>query len=151
MSYEQEQAEYKEQLDKVIKRIKELDNIFAKHPALKYKYSSNRDRCNSQEEYLKIILQSNYGDYNTYNDSVYMLEYRLCQHKKSDLEMKLNESKSDRNISKALDYIDGITPKHVSGRVYEVKDGDGCATFCLWFIIIDAIVVFLYYLISGGN
>ena len=35
MSYEQEQAEYKEQLDKVIKRIKELDNIFAKHPALK--------------------------------------------------------------------------------------------------------------------
>lgn len=140
MSYEQEQAEYKKQLDKVVKRIEELDNAFAKHPYLKF--SSNRSfGGNIQEEYLKVILQQNYGDYNTSNDSVYMLEYKLCQ---------LKESKTDRNVLKVLDYIDGITPKHVSGRVYEVKDGKGCGTFCLWFIIIDAIIVFLYYLISGG-
>ena len=150
MSYEQEQAKYKEQLDKVIRRIEELDNAFAKHPDLKY--SSNRGfRGNLQEEYLKMILQQNYGDYNTHNDSVYMLEYKLCQYEKSNLVIKLNESKTDRNISKTLDFIDGIIPRHVSGRVYEVKDGDGCATFCLWFFIIDAIIVFLYFLISGGN
>lgn len=149
MSYEQEQAEYKKQLDKVVKRIEELDNAFAKHPYLKF--SSNRSfGGNIQEEYLKVILQQNYGDYNTSNDSVYMLEYKLCQHKKRDLEIKLKESKTDRNVLKVLDYIDGITPKHVSGRVYEVKDGKGCGTFCLWFIIIDAIIMFLYYLISGG-
>lgn len=79
-----------------------------------------------------------------------MLEYKLCKYRKKELEYKLKESKTDRNVLKTLDFIDSITPRHVSGRVYEVKNGDGCGTFCLWFLVIDAIIVFLYYIISGG-
>ena len=44
-----------------------------------------------------------------------------------------------------------IIPQHVSGRVYKVENGDGCGMFCLWFIVIDVIIVFLWYIISGGN
>ena len=50
-----------------------------------------------------------------------------------------------------IDYIGSITPQHVSGRVYKVENGDGCGKFCLWFLIIDAFIIFLYWIISGGH
>lgn len=147
MNFEQEQAEYRKQLEEVTERLIELENAFIKYPKLKF--SPNGGIGNVQEEYLKMILQQKYGDFSTSGDSVFMLEYKLCIHRQRDLEIKLKESKTDRNILKTLNYIDGIIPEHVSGRVYKV--GDGCGTFCLWFIIIDAIGLFLWYLISGGN
>ena len=150
MSYEQEQAEYKEQLKTISSRISELEHAFMQNPSLKIS-ANGGFTGNAQEEYLKLILQRQYGDFNTNGDSILMLEYKLCQHKKKELEYKLKETKTDRNIIKTLDFIDGITPRHVSGRVYEVKDGDGCGMFCLWFIVIDAIIIFLWYIISGGN
>lgn len=150
MSYEQEQTEYREQLEKINSRISELERAFMQNPSLRIS-SNGGFYGNTQEEYLKLILQKHYGDFNTSGDSVYMLEYKLCKHKKKELEYKLKESKTDRNIIKTLDFIDGITPRHVSGRVYEVKDGDGCGTFCLWFLVVDAIIVFLYYIISGRS
>ena len=53
------------------------------------------------------------------------------------------------NIGKTAEYIASITPQHVSGRVYKVENGDGCGMFCLWFIIINAIIVLIIYLTSG--
>ena len=32
------------------------------------------------------------------------------------------------------------------GRVYKVENGDGCGMFCLWFMIIDAIIIGIIYL-----
>ena len=105
---------------------------------------------NTQEEYLKLILKRQYGDSYTDGNSVFMLEYKLCQHKKKEIEYKLKETKTYRTIIKTLNFVDGITPRHISGRIYKVKDGDGCGMFCLWFIVIDAIIVFLWHIISGG-
>ena len=79
------------------------------------------------------------------------MEYKLCAHRKAELEGKLEQSKFERGATKTLDYIAGITPQHVSGRMYKVEDGDGCGKFCLWFIIIDALIVFIWFLISGGK
>ena len=50
------------------------------------------------------------------------------------------------NIGKTAEYLASITPQHVSGRVYKVENGDGCGMFCLWFMIIDAIIVGIIYL-----
>ena len=50
------------------------------------------------------------------------------------------------NIGKTAEYLASITPQHVSGKVYKVENGDGCGMFCLWFMIIDAIIVGIIYL-----
>ena len=124
MSYEQEQAEYREQLKIISSRISELEHAFKQYPSLKI--SANEGFIgNTQEEYLKLILKRQYGDSNTDGNSVFMLEYKLCQHKKKEIEYKLKETKTYRTIIKTLNFVDGITPRHISGRIYKVKDGDG--------------------------
>ena len=35
--------------------------------------------------------------------------------------------------------------------VYKVENGDGCGMFCIWFLIIDAFIILLYWIISGGH
>ena len=148
MSYEQEQKQYREQLDKVNARIKILESLFLNAPHLKRRYGLNR--VSAQEEYLMMILKHNYGDYSVSDDSIYMLEYKLCQYQKKELEYKLRESRTERNVSKTFDFIDGIIPRHVHGRIYEVKDKDGCGTFSLYFLIIGAIITFIISLFNGG-
>lgn len=157
MSYEQEQAEYRKQLEKIEKRIKELDSVFREYPNLKFSDRKFGGReynvfdLNLNEEYLRSILRDNYGDVSTWDDSVLMLEYKLCKHKKRELEFKLKESKTDRRVYKTLDFIDGIIPRHVSGGKYYVKDGDGCAIFYLWLLVVGAIILFIWYIISEAS
>lgn len=69
----------------------------------------------------------------------------------AELQSKLKESKTSRKISNTLEYIGSITPQHVGGRVYKVENGDGCGMFCIWFLIIDAFIILLYWIISGGH
>lgn len=97
------------------------------------------------------ILKKKYSYYGHYNYSTLYLEFLIFSFRKSELENKLDQSKVGRSVEKTMDFIVGITPQHVSGRIYKVEDGDGCAKFCLWFVIIDSALLFLYWLISGGN
>lgn len=144
MGYEEEQADYRKQLMAVDERIKMLDELFEMQPSLK-KSAHNIFDISPEEEYYKIILRDKFYDTDTNGDSSLMLEYKLCKHMKDELEFKLSETKASRNVLKALNFIEGITPQHVSGRIYEVKDGDGCGTFCLWFMLVDVIIVLLLY------
>ena len=77
------------------------------------------------------------------------VEYKLLEHEKKDIEYKLKETKNQRRANKTLEYLENITPQHVSGRVYKVNDGDAFGTFCLWFCIIGTVIVLIYVLISG--
>lgn len=139
MSYTTEQLEYKKQLEQVNKTLNELNTLLSQHPELKTDYSDN---LTPQKAYYKSILNSH--GISTWYDSELMLESKILTLKKKELEYKLKESKLSRNIDK----ISNMIPQHVSGRVYAVKDGDGCGLFCLLFVIIDAIIVFIIYLFS---
>lgn len=163
MSYESERLELKKELEETNARLDALEKYFELNPQEKFRYSStgvpsNYSKTilsrNRLDEYKRIqyerILQYKYNDYDTSNWSTLYLEYKIFKNKKDELMYKLTESKTQRNISKTVNYIGSITPQHVSGRVYKVENGDGCATFCIWFLIIDALLIFLYYIISGG-
>ena len=131
--------------------LKRFRSLFGERVAVIHSGLSQGQRL---DEYKRIqyerILQYKYNDYDTSNWSTLYLEYKIFKNKKDELMYKLTESKTQRNISKTVNYIGSITPQHVSGRVYKVENGDGCATFCIWFLIIDALLIFLYYIISGG-
>ena len=163
MSYESEQIELKKELEETNARLDALEKYFEQNPQEKFRYSSGKVPSNYSETILsrshldkykrmqyEQILQYKYYDYDTSNWSTLYLEYKILKNKKEELLCKLSESKTQRNISKTVNYIGSITPQHVSGRVYKVENGDGCATFCLWFFIIDALLVLLYCIISGG-
>ena len=150
MSYEAEQEKYREELKTITKRYEFLHSYFENNPNEK----NNREEyswANPQRMQLERILQNQYNDFDTSSYSTLYLEYKICAHRKSELEWKVGQSKLGRGATKTLDYIAGITPQHVSGKIYKVEDGDGCAKFCIWFVIIDALIVFLYFLISGGK
>lgn len=160
MNYEEEQAEYKKQHEQISRRLLILEEMFNENPNLRFRsslYSSKIYRVddryeNARRDVLEAILRNQYGDFSSsFGDSELMLEYKLCIHRKKFLELKIKESKADRKVQKTFDYIDGIIPEHVSGRVYKVKDGDGCAKFCLWFMIIDAIIIFLWWLVTESH
>lgn len=173
MSYENEQEQFAKELERVKSRFETLDNYFKQNPSEKEKrsypygsdYGSNRiDRLLSgaderllfaaedykRQQYVRF-LAAKYNDYGNYNYSALYLEYKICKYRMAELQSKLKESKTSRNISKTVDFIGSIIPQHVSGRVYKVENGDGCGLFCLWFMIIDALIVFLYWIISGGH
>lgn len=150
MSYEAEQEKYREELETITKRYEFLHSYFENNPDEK----NNREEfpwSDPQRIQLERILQNKYNDFNTSSFSKLYLEYKICAHRKAELEAKLEQSKFARGATKTLDYIAGITPQHVSGKIYKVEDGDGCAKFCLWFCLIDALIVFIYFLISGGK
>ena len=151
MSYENEQIEFQKELEQIKARYEVLHEYFELYPNEKNKGIGS---TNVVDDYKRMqyekILQCKYNDYDTYGWSSLYLEYKICKYRKNELEYNLKESKTHRNISKTVDFIGSITPQHVSGRLYKVENGDGCGTFCLWFLIIDAIIIFLYFIISGG-
>jgi len=149
MSYETEQIQYAKELKDVERDFDILDKFLKEHPELKVKQRYGFDIHFDAEEYkYKKILENKYHVFDTYNDSKYMLQYRILKHRKDELEYNLQRSKTSRNIDKAVNYIGSITPQHVSGRMYKVENGAGCGTFCMWFMIIDALIIFICYIIS---
>lgn len=152
MSYESEQKQYAEELEKLTGRYEELKRFFAENPDQKDCKTSylNRTKDYGRMQYEQI-LEKKYFYYDHYKYSTLYLEFLILSFRTSELESKLKQSKVSRGVEKTTDFIGGITPQHVSGRVYKVEDGDGCLKFCLWFIIIDVAIIFLYWLISGGK
>ena len=151
MSYESEQIEFQKELEQIKARYEALDKYFELHPDEKKKgWGANSFGDYTRMQYEQI-LQRKYNDYDIYGWSTLYLEYKVCKYRKNELEYNLKESKTHRKISKTVDYIGSITPQHVSGRIYKVENGDGCGKFCLWFLIIDAFIIFLYWIISGGH
>lgn len=156
MTYEEEQIKYAEELKDVTNAIREFEELFK---------DSNQANARIWEYYTQLnptdARQSSRFEIQQKVITLRQLleeNYRKKVARKKELERLLPQTPSERtkdnlydNIGKAAEYMASITPQHVSGRVYKVENGDGCGMFCLWFIVIDAIIVFLWYIISGGN
>lgn len=151
MTYEDEQIKYAEELKEITFAISRLDEIFEDSSKtdvkiLEYYKKLNPSRfqfSSSFEIQQQISLFRN------------LLEedYRRKTARKKELERLLSQTSAERtkdniknNIGKTAEYLASITPQHVSGRVYKVENGDGCGMFCLWFMIIDAIIIGIIYL-----
>ena len=151
MTYEDEQIKYAEELKEITFAISILDEIFEDSSKtdvkiLEYYKQLNPSRfqfSSSFEIQQQISLFRN------------LLEedYRRKTARKKELERLLSQTSAERtkdniknNIGKTAEYLASITPQHVSGRVYKVENGDGCGMFCLWFMIIDAIIIGIIYL-----
>lgn len=151
MTYEDEQIKYAEELKEITLAISRLDEIFEDSSQtdvkiLEYYKQLNPSRfqfSSSFEIQQQISLFRN------------LLEedYKRKIARKKELERLLSQTPAERtkdniknNIGKTAEYLASITPQHVSGRVYKVENGDGCGMFCLWFMIIDAIIVGIIYL-----
>ena len=151
MTYEDEQIKYAEELKEITFAISRLDEIFEDSSKtdvkiLEYYRQLNPSRfqfSSSFEIQQQISLFRN------------LLEedYRRKTARKKELERLLSQTSAERtkdniknNIGKTAEYLASITPQHVSGRVYKVENGDGCGMFCLWFMIIDAIIIGIIYL-----
>ena len=151
MTYEDEQIKYAEELKEITLAISRLDEIFEDSSQtdvkiLEYYKQLNPSRfqfSSSFEIQQQISLFRN------------LLEedYRRKTARKKELERLLSQTSAERtedniknNIGKTAEYLASITPQHVSGRVYKVENGDGCGMFCLWFMIIDAIIIGIIYL-----
>ena len=154
MTYEEEQIKYAEELKAVTIELRKLEEIFS-DPALvdekvweyykqvnpletKYQLSSSQYEKQKKIQTFRLLLES---------------DYLKKRSRKQELERLLSQTPAERtkenvknSVGKTADYLASITPQHVSGRVYRVENGDGCGMFCLWFLIIDAIIVFIYYL-----
>ena len=148
MTYEDEQIKYAEELKEITLALRRLDEIFKDSSQTNVKIL----------EFYKRQFSSNFEIQQQISIIRNFLEedYRRKTARKKELERLLSQTPAERtkdniknNIGKTTEYIASITPQHVSGRVYKVENGDGCGTFCLWFIIIDAIIVLIIYLISG--
>ena len=153
MTYEEEQLKYAEELKQVSRELKVLEDIFSDSALvdakiweiykkvnpleMKYQLSSTSYQMQQKNQTFKLLLES---------------YYHKKLNRKNELERLLSQTPAERtkenvknNIGKAAEYIASITPQHVSGRVYRVENGDGCGTFCLWFMIIDALIIFIIY------
>ena len=153
MTYEDEQIKYAEELKEITFAISRLDEIFEDSSKtdvkiLEYYKQLNPSRfqfSSSFEIQQQISLFRN------------LLEedYRRKTARKKELERLLSQTSAERtkdniknNIGKTAEYLASITPQHVSGRVYKVENGDGCGMFCLWFMIIDAIIIGIIFYIT---
>ena len=148
MTYEDEQIKYAEELKEITLALRRLDEIFKDSSQTNVKIL----------EFYKRQFSSNFEIQQQISIIRNFLEedYRRKTARKKELERLLSQTPAERtkdniknNIGKTAEYIASITPQHVSGRVYKVENGDGCGMFCLWFIIINAIIVLIIYLISG--
>lgn len=153
MTYEEEQLAYAEELKKVSQELKDLETIFSDSSSVDSKIWEIYKQMNPLE--MKYQLSSGYQIQQKIKRIRLLLEsdYRTKRNRKHELERLLSQTPTERtkenvknNIGKTAEYIASITPQHVSGRVYRVENGDGCGMFCLWFMIIDAIIVFIIYL-----
>ena len=154
MTYEDEQIKYAEELKEITFAISRLDEIFEDSSKIDVKILEYYKKLNPS----RFQFSSSFEIQQQISLFRNLLEedYRRKTARKKELERLLSQTSAERtkdniknNIGKTAEYIASITPQHVSGRVYKVENGDGCGTFCLWFIIIDAIIVLIIYLISG--
>ena len=151
MTYEDEQIKYAEELKDITLAISKLDEITEDSSQEDVKileyykrlYPSRYQFSSSLEIQQQINLFRNFLEE----------DYRRKIARKKELERLLSQTPAERtkdniknNIGKTAEYLASITPQHVSGRVYKVENGDGCGMFCLWFMIIDAIIVGIIYL-----
>lgn len=154
MTYEDEQIKYAEELKEITLAIKRLDEIFEDSGQTNEKIFESYKRLYPSRSHLS----SNFEIQQQISIFRNLLEedYREKTARKKELERLLSQTPAERvkdniknNIGKTAEYIASITPQHVSGRIYKVENGDGCGMFCLWFIIIDAIIGLMVYLILG--
>lgn len=157
MTYEEEQIKYAEELQQITNTLKGLEEIFMDPEKSYVKIVELYKQLNPLD--FKYQFVSNFEMKQKINRFKHILEddYRNKKYRKKELERLLSQTPAERtkenirtNVGKTAGFMASITPQHVSGRVYRVENGNGCGTFCLWFCIIDAIIVFIYWLISEG-
>lgn len=155
MTYEEEQINYAKELKDITNAIRTFEELFKDPCQTNAKIWEYYIRLHPTDDRLlsKFEIQQNVNIFRRFLEE----DYQKKMARKKELERLLSQTPSERtkdnlydNIGKAAEYMASITPQHVSGRVYKVENGDGCGMFCLWFIIIDGIIILLYYLISGG-
>ena len=139
MGNTQNRQQLEAELDVLKVRFNQLDQYFKKNPGKKLSHFGEPN-----SPYVKILEQK-YHDYETIGCSNLYLEYKFIVHRMTEIEFELNASKTQKAVANTVDFIGSIAPQHVSGRVYKVENGDGCGKFCLWFIIIDALIVLILY------
>lgn len=157
MTYEEEQIKYAEELKQIAGELRYLDELFAQPSLVDVKIQKLYEHIyplDFKYQFMPgIDIQRKLYRFRQSLEK----DYRKKKLRKRELERLLSQSLVERNkenikknIGKAAEYMVSITPQHVSGRIYKVENGDGCATFCCWFMLIDAIIVFIYFLISGA-
>lgn len=169
MTYEEEQITYAKELKQVIDAITRLEYLLndLSHTDSKFIWQNKfyhpteiKYDGSPESEFKRAINQttqyfSEIESIDRLNRFRQNLEDELFHKRarKSQLERLLSQTPSDRtkdklkiNICKTAGYVSSITPQHVSGKVYKVENGNGCGTFCLWFLIIDAIILFIILL-----
>lgn len=159
MTYEEEQIKYAEELQQITRELKSLDEIFM-DPTQSYtkivELYNKLYHFGSQHRFARYRIVLEFDMQQKINRFKQILEdeYKNKKYRKRELERLLAQTPAERtkenvrdNIGKAVGYMASITPQHVGGRVYKVENGDGCGTFCLWFCIIDAIIVFILLLV----
>ena len=151
MTYEDEQIKYAEELKEITFAISRLDEIFEDSSKIDVKILEYYKQLNPS----RFQFSSSFEIQQQISLFRNLLEedYRIKTARKKELERLLSQTSAERtkdniknNIGKTAEYLASITPQHVSGRVYKVENGDGCGMFCLWFMIIDAIIIGIIYL-----
>lgn len=144
--HEDEQKTLLEEYERLQKQYEELKQYFDVNPQAKKR--SGVLNYNYQTDLLRRQAEK-YGMYDTYNDSDEYLHFKIIAARLDQCKHRLKQSKASRAFEDSVKFMGSITPKHVSGRMYKVENGDGCGIFCLWFIIIDAIICLLIFLFHG--
>lgn len=147
MLYEEENKKLQERLKEIEPAVQKMKIYFENHPNKK-NGSSSLFYKSPQRYLMEEVAQSKYYIYDYDNFSDEYLQYRILDAEVSSIKHRLSESGVSRALDDGITFLGSITPQHVSGRIYRVENGDGCGTFCLWFIIIDAIIIFIWYLAS---
>ncbi|EKX91111.1 hypothetical protein [Alloprevotella sp. oral taxon 473] len=155
MTYEEEQIKYAKELKDITDAIRLLEKLFKDSNQANARIWEHYTQLNPTDARLSFSFEI---QEKVMTRQLLEGDYRKKVARKKELERLLSQTPSERtkenlyvNIGKAVKYMASITPQHVSGRVYKVENGDGCGMFCLWFIVIDVIIGFLWYIISGGN
>ena len=146
MSYEEEQSQLSQEYKQLKMKCDILSEYFKNNP--QKKINSVSDGFNFQRDRLEQVAL-NKGLSNYFRDSNEYLSYRLMTIRLAEIEHRLNQSRTQRAVTDGIKFMGSITPQHVSGRLYKVENGNGCGMFCLWFIVIDAIICLLIFLIHG--
>ena len=156
MTYEEEQLKYAEELKTISGELRELEDLFSDPSLVDDKIWEIYKQVNPLEVKYQLT-SSQYEKQNKIRTFKLLLEsdYHKKRSRKQELERLLSQSPSERtkenvkdSIGKSVEFIASITPQHVSGRIYRVENGAGCGTFCLWFLIIDAVILFIVYLFT---
>lgn len=158
MTYEEEQIQYAKELKEVNIAIKKFDELFCEPYLVDEKITELYKQLHPQIDPLELNFSSisiNRVNINLFKQSLES-EYQKKKTRKKALERLLAQTPAERrkenitnNIWETAEFLTSIAPQHVSGRIYKVENKDGCGIFCLWFIIIDAIIVLLFFLFNN--